>query len=303
MLDFRYHALSLVAVFLALAIGILLGVTLGDSLVSEADRGVRSSLREDVVRARQQASRAQAGVRSRDRLSEAAFPRLARDRLRGRRVTLVSSGALPEAVEASVREAVEVAGGEVGSVAILDLGDGLRELAEAAGSVDLVVGEEGLWRRFGGRLGRSLARGTGLVERLQERVPERFRGDFGGAEAVVVFRAPDRRRERGRPPPSPEEESVAEGRRAVEDAMVEAMRRDEVRIVGVEGSRTEPSQVPFFAERELSSVDSVDLPGGRAALVFALSGAEGTFGFKPTAEAPLPEIADEARPRRGTAGP
>ena len=111
MLDFRYHALSLVAVFLALAIGILLGVTLGDSLVSEADRGVRSSLREDVVRARQQASRAQAGVRSRDRLIEAAFPRLARDRLRGRRVTLVSSGALPEAVEASVREAVEVAGG------------------------------------------------------------------------------------------------------------------------------------------------------------------------------------------------
>ena len=38
MLDFRYHALSLVAVFLALAIGIVLGVTIGDSLVSEADQ-------------------------------------------------------------------------------------------------------------------------------------------------------------------------------------------------------------------------------------------------------------------------
>ena len=36
MFDFRYHALSLVAVFLALAIGILLGATIGDSLVSDA---------------------------------------------------------------------------------------------------------------------------------------------------------------------------------------------------------------------------------------------------------------------------
>ena len=38
MLDFRYHALSLVAVFLALAIGIVLGVTIGDSLLSDAER-------------------------------------------------------------------------------------------------------------------------------------------------------------------------------------------------------------------------------------------------------------------------
>jgi copper transport outer membrane protein MctB len=39
--DFRYHALSLVAVFLALGIGIVLGVTVGDSLVSEADQNLR----------------------------------------------------------------------------------------------------------------------------------------------------------------------------------------------------------------------------------------------------------------------
>ena len=44
MLDFRYHALSLVAVFLALGIGIVLGAGLGDSVVSQANRDVRSSL-------------------------------------------------------------------------------------------------------------------------------------------------------------------------------------------------------------------------------------------------------------------
>ena len=41
MVDFRYHALSLVAVFLALGIGIVLGASLGDSVVSEANKDVR----------------------------------------------------------------------------------------------------------------------------------------------------------------------------------------------------------------------------------------------------------------------
>ena len=51
MLDFRYHALSLVAVFLALAIGIVLGVTVGGSLVSDAERSLRGNLRADVENA------------------------------------------------------------------------------------------------------------------------------------------------------------------------------------------------------------------------------------------------------------
>ena len=48
MFDFRYHALSLVAVFLALVIGLLLGVAIGDKgLVSGDAQDVRGSLRRD----------------------------------------------------------------------------------------------------------------------------------------------------------------------------------------------------------------------------------------------------------------
>ena len=43
MFDFRYHALSLVAVFLALGIGILLGSTIGDNLASQANKDLSSS--------------------------------------------------------------------------------------------------------------------------------------------------------------------------------------------------------------------------------------------------------------------
>jgi len=57
MFDFRYHALSLVAVFLALMIGLLLGVAIGDrGLVSGAERNLRGSLRADVRRSRAQSA-------------------------------------------------------------------------------------------------------------------------------------------------------------------------------------------------------------------------------------------------------
>src|SRR3977135_3002202 len=56
MFDFRYHALSLVAVFMALVIGILLGIAIGDKgLVSGTRKDLINSLRRDVGNAPQEA--------------------------------------------------------------------------------------------------------------------------------------------------------------------------------------------------------------------------------------------------------
>src|SRR3954449_6342920 len=105
MLDFRYHALSLVAVFLALAIGIVLGVTIGDSLLSDAEKSLRGNLRANVVNAREDASKARGQVASRDRMLDQIYPALTSGRLSGDRVALVSWGPLPNRVESSVRDA------------------------------------------------------------------------------------------------------------------------------------------------------------------------------------------------------
>src|SRR6266480_4379147 len=99
MLDFRYHALSLVAVFLALAIGIVLGVTIGDSLLSDAERSLRSNLRSNVTDARSNATKARAELAARDRLLDQIYPGMVRDRLRGERVALISWGPFPNEVE------------------------------------------------------------------------------------------------------------------------------------------------------------------------------------------------------------
>jgi hypothetical protein len=267
-IDFRYHAISMVAVFLALAIGIVLGVTIGDSLVSEAEEGLRESLQQDVVEARSASEEASADVEARDRLIEEALPMLAGGRLRGERVAVVSVGALPDELEFSVREAVELAGGRVDSVSDVPAPPDLEELAEA-------VRGRGSTDDLGRRVAGALVEGGESARRLGEELPDRFAGDLQGADAVVFHRAPV------------EEDSGSRAERFAA-VLAGALLRSPGIVVGVETADADPSQIPFYQRLEITTVDSADTPGGQAALLFALAGREGDFGFKQTADELLP---------------
>ena len=285
MFDFRYHALSLVGMFLMLAVGILLGVTIAAPL----GRDVPSSLRQDVVDARRKARDASDQLKRRDQLIADVFPRVAAERLDGRRVALVAVGSLPDSVEGPVREAVEVAGGAVDSVSVLDTPEAVDDVAKALDRQPVRAADDraflaGLGRRVGG----AILRGRRTVRALQRALPDRFRGDYRGADAVVLFRAAGEEDDRRASPP---DERRLRDRESFEDAMLVAMVEAGAPVVGVEEFSTDPSAIPWYRERNLTSVDSVDLAGGRLALVFALDGSEGSFGFKDTADRPLPDAA------------
>ena len=100
-------------------------------------------------------------------------------------------------------------------------------------------------------------------------------------------------------PPGPDNGSDAKGVKersddrasTIESAMLDEMRKQALNVVGVETSDADPSQIPRYKTLQLSSSDSVDKSGGRIALVYALLGAKGSYGFKPTADQPLPDEA------------
>src|SRR5437588_562596 len=181
MFDFRYHALSLVAVFLALMIGLLLGVAIGDKgLVSSAEHNLRASLRSDVRAAQADAAKLRTQLADQKRFQDAVYPLLVQGRLSGQRIGLVGMGGLPDGTIREVRDALQ---------------------------------------------------GTG--------------GQFAG---VAVVRGP-------------------------------------------EDTNASPSQIGWFRGQRISSVDDLDQVAGKAALVFVLTGANGSFGVKDSAQALLPGAA------------
>ena len=276
MLDFRYHALSLVAVFLALGIGILLGTTIGDQLVSEANRDLSSSLRQDVTEARRTARGAGEALEDRERFIASSFDRIAGDRMRGRNVALVSSGELPGEVESGVRDAVQDAGGELSSVAEFAPPTTIPQLGEAIPRrFEGLLANDPRTAELGRAIGRGLASGGTVPRRLADRFPERFRGEFPRVDAVVYFRDPRADRD--------------EDQDRFEQGLIDGLGADGEPVVGVETLETDPTQVGFYEDRMPASVDNVDTPSGRIALVLSLAGARGSFGFKGSADAPLPE--------------
>jgi hypothetical protein len=77
-----------------------------------------------------------------------------------------------------------------------------------------------------------------------------------------------------------------------------------VPAVGVEDAQATWPAVPVFHDSGLSTVDSIDTVGGRAALVLLLAGGEhGDYGFKDTAKAgvvpPLDSVPEPPATTRG----
>jgi hypothetical protein len=288
MLDFRYHALSLVAVFLALAIGIVLGVTIGNSLLTDAERSLRGDLRGKVVSARAEAVTLRAELAARDHMLDALYPKLVQTRLNGERVAVVSWGPLPDSVETGARDAIRQGGGRLDSVSVFD--QPLTELKTALGDTEFALetaDDLGLKA-----LGRSLAQaliGSGeLARTLHDQAPDAFSGRFRRADAVVFYEAP-------KPNDGSDENGVNERddsrARTIEAAMLDELAKRTIAVVGVEATSTDPSQIPRYKSLKLSSSDSVDKSGGRIALVFTLAGAQGNYGFKSSAQKPLPDEA------------
>jgi Copper transport outer membrane protein, MctB len=289
MLDFRYHALSLVAVFLALAIGIVLGVTIGDNLVSDAERSLRGNLRADVEKAHGDAAKARADLAGRDRMLDQLYPGLVASRLSGERVAVVSWGPLPSGVEGGVRDAVSKGGGRLDSIGVFD--KPLTTLKQTLGA-DVFASEtadEASLEALGRTLARAILGGDQLAQSLQESFPDNFSGHFRRADAIAFYEAP-----------KPEDGSDAEGvkerqddrAKTVESAMLDELAKHTIAVVGVEATSTDPSQIPRYESLKLSGTsDSVDVSGGRIALVYTLAGAKGNYGLKPTSDQPLPDEA------------
>jgi hypothetical protein len=283
MFDFRYHALSLAAVLLSLCIGLLLGVAIGDrGLASSAREDLRDDLRSEVVQARAESRELTEQLERRNRFEEETLPLLVGGRLEDRRVAVVLLGEPDSQTFEHVRDVVTQAGGDVTSVSRLRLPLDLERLsADSVGTRFARLAEDPeLLEPFGARIGEQLVHGGRFLSRVQGSLFASSSGALGGAEAVVVARAaaPDADRE------------DLERTDAFAEAMIEGVRAFETPLVGVELTSTDPSQIDWYEERGIASVDSVDLPSGRAALVFVLVGAaDGAYGIKPSSDALLPE--------------
>jgi Copper transport outer membrane protein, MctB len=276
---FRYHAISLIAVFLALGIGLLIGSSIGDDVVSNASKDLESSLRGDLHNERARTADLRSELRLRDDFERLSYPGLVGNLLPGFRIGIVAIGKLPSDYPPAIRDAVEPAGAQISSISVIRAPLPLGRLARDLGGTGLarVDRDHATQERFGERVGRQLALGGSIVGRVKRSLFSSSRGEYRGLDGIVFVR--DRDGLNGK-------SKAAEDR--FETGLITGLRSTDAETVGVEMRDTDPSQVSFMAGHHLSSVDDLDLVAGKAAAVYVLFGAKGKFGVKDTADQLLP---------------
>jgi hypothetical protein len=321
MIDFRYHVVSLVSVFLALAVGIVLGAgplkeSIGDTLSEQVNslRSDRDTLREDV-------DRTSTALAHRDEFIAAVSPELVANQLGGRTVVLVSlPGSLADDVD-PLTEALTHAGATVtGRVSVQDAwSDPAREAERdrlVARLTTLVgPGPEGTEQTLDSLLARALVTddvaasgvaspvGAALLDALTGAGLVKVDDEPSGRATEAVLLAPAMANA-GQSSPSPTLTQEVEADVSAWSSLALALDTASDGTVAYgpassagQGGVIEKIRSDSSVAQQVSSVDTGGTSMGAPTTVLALSeqlrDEAGAYGFGPGAKYPLPETDEE----------
>jgi hypothetical protein len=284
MYNIRYHIASLVAVFLALALGLVLGgLVVQQGSFSKQQKVLVQSLQRDFRKLKSENNRLRAENVLQNGFSEQITTQWAKDRLDGHSVIVLTSGAEKEGGDAVVG-AVKSAGGTPVVVKLVNRGFGLNnpKVAEVVRSVVSTTGD-----MRGAMVASLTAEWTtaGAPRPLTDALVKVGAIDVSGLEPsmaatdlvnIAAFaKQPD---------------AVAlDIARAYADAGYYA--------IGAQTPTSATGVAPAAVARRLSAFDTLGTQPGRFTLIALLSGGEqGYFGLNKSAVRPFPQVPEAPAP-------
>lgn len=269
MFDLRYHVTSLAAVFIALLIGILVGVALASHGLGNTER---KSLEDDVRRAQKSVDKLQAQVDSLHQTSrsdatfvDSTYNALMSDRLKGKRVAVLFVGSVDHRIQSDITAAIKDAGGRAAlrmyAVQVPIDPAALEKRLANRPALAKYAGDDQL-RNLGKQLGREFVDGndTPLWNALHNLIVQEATPRFGTskrpADATIVVRTAD-----------PQTGATAPFVKGLYEGVADVG----VPAVGVGRSTSDFTALPVYRQAQLSTVDDIDLNAGKLALAIVLS--------------------------------
>jgi hypothetical protein len=283
MFDMRSYIVSLIAVFLALGIGILMGTVIVDKGVLVEQQSVLvKKLQEEFGSLRQENSTLQRDLDARNKFEEETTSLFVQNQLPQQNITMVTTSGVSEVVIRGVSNVLSLTGAQHNVVNIstpdFDLKNKVTQkqiLAQFPG--ELISGRE-LKKRVIKKIAEELLSSS-------EKPFIKFLSNLNFAKesnvlasppsAVIVF--------------AESEERVSPVARELSIQLIQSLRELNVTAIGVESSTVTNSYISDFETAGTSStIDNIDTVPGRVALIYVLRGNNGNFGIKKTAQSLMP---------------
>ena len=289
MIDIRHHIYSLAAIFLALAVGIVIGTSFAKSAPSDSAgrrtiqryERVMRDLKTEIIQSAQESSQEQIALKAYEDYCRAAMPLAIKDKLHWRSVAIVQTGDNDE-LTGSVKQALKMAGAEV--TCTVDISSKFPFADDEAISrmlVNIGLGASGDAADDRARLFRILAgivasgKHSNIAPMLEKAGVAVFTGSTGKPSKLIVLVGGA----------SSESESLAQ---SIDGQLLGTLETLGVRAVGCETTGALVSYVPIWHKAGIATVDNADSAIGQTCLIYALNGETASFGSKKSADRLIP---------------
>jgi hypothetical protein len=295
MFDLRYHVASLAAVFLALAVGIILGVAISGKVrgAEDALNAQRvSELEGQLERQQEVASEDASRLGALETYVERTYTPLMADRLAGESTAVVLFGPVSETVRTAIEATLRDSGGVSARTVVLDVPLDPERLDDLLTSQEDLIGFAGEdLGSLGEEIGRELVEGVGEDPLLPQVAAELVAELEGSTTAEVTGAVVARSWER----PGDLEPAQREATESFLDGLMRGLRGSGSPVVGVTttGDENREELLDWYQASGASSVDHVDFESGRLALALLLDDAPpGNYGFLPeeSEDGPIPQV-------------
>lgn len=281
MLDMRYHVISLVAVFLALGIGILLGTTIVErGLVAEQKAQIKS-LRKTFDEIKATNVELNNELNAYKKYSEESRPYMVKGLLTGRPFAVLAGKNPDEKALASIYDGVAAAGGAIPVTIVVSGTEAYNQavISNLNTLFKMQGDEQALRKRVFAEIVNQMqtASNLGILNTLGQLGVIQMRGVLPGtvSEAILLGAIEPKALDKTDVP------------------LISAFSAAGFPLVGTGGSQTPDSVLVTYSKNGISTVDQVDTVPGQVALDMVLSGRPGNYGSGAPAGRSIPAPAGQ----------
>jgi hypothetical protein len=264
--DLRYHLISLISVFLALAIGILLGVAMADrGVVSNRVQAEITSIQQDLDRQQREIARRDEQIADSDAMLEGMSEVMISDSLKGKDVALVAGPFADREVSGAVQSALSEAGANITTFETLELPSPdeitVQDLTTQEATTQLT---------------------SGYADDFADQVLG-FDSEEAELPDIIIFVG-------GGEIPPDAQPGTLQVLKSVQRRIFDIWLDAGTRVIGAEPTVAGRTEVSFFQDAGVPSVVNADQPAGRAAIIRCakMEDCEGTYGTKESAAEAFP---------------
>lgn len=281
MFDIRYHIASLVGIFLALSVGILLGTVIQEKgIIEDRQQALVQRLEDDFASLRKQNQDTDKKLQTSQRFTVEVLPYLLDKKLYGKNYALVSLGELDKEARRAVLTTMVQAGATVRSVSTFfpagsDIDGSFGELRKTQ-TTSLAQKSKEYRQAIMNTAVRQMLAGqkTTLLDKMNTAGLAESTGDFRWkVNGVILFVS-----------------KYYGNKSEAGQLMAQSLRALKLPVAGIELSESPPTTSNFCRQYGFSSVDGVDSAAGQVSLISILRGSKGNFGIKAEDTQLLPSL-------------